>query len=496
MALNFTEMVPGVKVCLRQIMGSDMQVSEHSTVMALEELLGLLRGNNPDPSQALEQVESILQQEPCVKELQAAATGAVEIIKQLLLPVLRQDKIRLGKAIELQESWQGDTFARNQQRQEKQARQQELLQEMSGWIIDCSVAEQDSVVPARRAGGGIQVQDAAIASLPRSLFARLVAVLRLMCESEVELVAQVEEWQDQAEVPWLDVATTLQQLQAAGHRAAVLPWMRQRRAFYDALLKVADACEKSLGRKDDDASQLLQKMHQPGSRVEAHRAHGLLYSRLMALHQEARSLNRQQDDSLEVAKQLKDRLNQLEADLARARREQFLDPITGIPDRFAFTAHLQRYLERAVHLGEVFSLLLLHFYDLQQLLDSLDDTTDTTAKGGLAERLLMALVDDMRRNMPIGALLTRLSVERFVILLPKHTGSDGDKVGLVLSEFLEDTRFSLDGKEVVVEVYANCAAYQLGMDAKQMLEVTNRLAASAHAERGGSRKEARQVRAC
>lgn len=482
-----------------------MHISEHSTVTALEELLDLLRARAPDTRQVLEQVTSILEQEPCAKELQAAADAAVEIIEQLIVPVLSQDKLRLDQASALQACWRDESFTGAWQTPSRRARQEEILKEMSGWVIDCSESEPGSVassaalsvrgVATRSATSTATAAESEVVALPRTLFARLTAVLRLMCESEEALVAQVEGWQGQAEVPWAEVSRVLQEVQTAGHRAAVLPWTRQRRAFYNALLQVADACEKGVGREDGDAPQLLEQMRQPGGRVEAHRTHGLLYARVTKLHHEARSLKMKQDDSRERALQLKDRLDQLEKDLTRARRDQFLDPATGIPDRFSFSAHLQRYLERATHLGEVFSLVLFHFYNLQPLLDSLDGATGVT-QGSASERLVTALVDDMRSHIPEGSFLARLSAERFVILLPKHSGPEGEAVGLAIANVLGNTCFSLDGQEVTVEALFGCAAYQSGMDAAQMLEVTNRLAASAHAQTEGAREGARQVRTC
>ena len=475
-----------------------MNVSEHSTVSALEEVLDLLRGEEPDNLLALQRVESILQQKPCAKEVQMAGIATADIIETLLLPVLSQDKTRLNRAKTLQESLRGKDLAESEElkngdlAKKMQAQQEEILKEMNHWVIDCSAPNPiPAKAPTTKQADG-ESNPTAMA-LPRTLFARMTHALRLICESEEQLGETVAAWQKEADPPWEEVVTVLSQVQSAGHKAAEAPWMRQRRVLYNELLQLVRACERGVtspGTNEEVVTQPRQEINKPGNRLEAHRLQKLLYTQASELHTEARSLKRQQDESRERAEQLKTRLDELELALTQARNEQFLDPVTGIPDRFAFTAHLQRYLERGIHLKEVFSLILFHFHDLQQLLDTLDTQV------GMSKRLVTALADEMRRRIPGDAFLARLSPERFVILLPKHTDGESEQVGTTIAGSLEDTRFRLDDKEVTVEVHCGYATYQPGMDATQMLEITDRLAASAHAQKKESQQEAQQLREC
>ena len=467
-----------------------MSRSDYSTVTTLEEMLDLLKGENPDPEQALKRLESILQHQPCAKEYQAANIATADIIDQLLLPVLNRDPARLQQTKTLQ-----DYLRRDDLTEENQKEQNVILKSMEDWVIDCTVP--DILVadtPSKKQPNPADPTTEA-AALPRTLFARLTAVLRLMCESEEQLGISIAAWQEAIIPPWETVATVLHDIQVTGHKAAEVPWMRQRRAFYDALLHVAHACENAIihtNRQNKEITSLIQEMGKQGSRVEAHRIHGLLYTRVSELQQESRHIKRRQTESRERAEQLKARLDQLEMELTRARSEQFLDPVTGIPDRFAFSAHLQRFLERGIHLKEVFSLVLFHFYGLQQQLDALD----TSPEAGVGKRLVTTLATEIRRHIPGESFLARLSTERFVILLPKYAEDDGAQMATTIASVLEDTRFQLDDKEVLVEVHTGCAAYRSGMDAAEIMEITNRLVASAQANKEGERQEARQVREC
>ena len=467
-----------------------MNSSEHSTVTTLEEMLDLLRGETPDPAQALERLESILQHQPCAKEYQAANMATADIIDQLLLPVLNQDPARLQQAKILQEHLRRDTLT-----EENQEEQNLILKNMEGWVIDCTAPDiQVTNAPAKKASSPPE-EAATVVALPRTLFARLTATLSLMCESEEQLGASIAVWQKATTPPWEAMATILHDIQVKGHKAAEVPWMRQRRAFYDSLLHVAHACETAIThtkRQNKEIPSLIQEMSKQGSRVEAHRIHNLLYTRVSELQQEARHIKRRQTESRERAEQLKSRLDQLERELTRARSEQFLDPVTGIPDHFAFSAHLQRYLERGVHLKEVFSLVLFHFYGLQDQLNTLD----AAPEAGVGKRLVTTLVSEIRRHIPGESFLARLSTERFVVLLPKYAEDDGAQMATTVANALEDICFQLDDKEVLVEVHSGCAAYRSGMDATEIVEITNRLVASAQALREGDRQKARRVQEC
>lgn len=454
--------------------------SEQSTVEALEKLLDLLSDKQPALGEALAQVESMLQQPLCVKEVREAGAAAAAVIEQLILPSLAQDPPRLQQARALQARFL-----------------QEIHEGEDLWLRG-----KDNVlsttIQAIRDGMPVYVPPHAEEPLPRSLFDRMTAALSLLGESEKGLLEQVAGWQGDAATNWGAVAPLLEQIQAAGHKAAVAPWQRERRALRDTLLQIARGYEETLallGRKDTDLSPLTDGERQTDSRMELRRLQTLLHSQVMALQKEARLLRAQQDEGRQRAEQLKERIDQLEATLAQARREQFLDPVTGIPDRFAFMAHLHRHLDRALHLGEKFSLLLLHFYELQPLIAGLDKSGGLL-QGNPEKRLLMAIIQEVRPHLPDNAFLARLSTERMVILLPKLSVSAGEQLGTVIGQTLEEVVFQLDGKNVPLQVSCGCAAFQSGMNVAQMLETTDRLAAAAHSWREAGQMGAQRVRVC
>lgn len=452
--------------------------TETSTVEALEKLLDLLNERYPDPLLALEQVEWILQQELCSKEVQTAGAVAATIVELLILPALHRDPDRLKQAMTLQAHFLSAHS------------EPEIETQDEDWLT--------ASIQAIQGGMPTYIPPQATDSLPRSLFARMTAVLRLIGESEPDVLKSVASWQSGTEATWERVAPFLEQIQAKGHKAAMPPSQRELRALYEALLQISQGYTETLthlGHTDPALSQPSKEARQFDSQVGKRHFQTLLHSQVMALQKEARSLKAQQEAGRGQAEQLKSRVEQLETSLAQARREQFLDPVTGIPDRFAFMAHLHRHLDRALHLGETFSLLLFHFYELQPLIDGLDKTNKRLQENP-EKRLLTAIIQEMRPHLPESAFLARLSGERMVVLLPKLSVSRGEQMGGVIGQALEEVTFQLDDATVLLQVSFGCAAFQSGMNVTQMLETTDRLAAAAHSWREEGQMSARRVHIC
>ncbi|MEO5339414.1 MAG: diguanylate cyclase [Magnetococcus sp. MYC-9] len=454
-----------------------------STQEALEELLILLNGKPEETPRALAQVERMLQQQTCVKEVQAAGTVAASIVEQLILPALSQDPDRLEQARRLHAHLVRTAEAADGETAESSGEEGKFV---------------ESAILALRAGMPVENMPRTEENLPRALSARLAMALHLVGESEGAIREQVARWQEKGAPDWAEARQLLEQIRTAGHKAAAAPWLRQRRALYDTLLRIANGYEEELtqlGRQSAQLTGLGEAARRIDHRVDLRRFHALLQAQVMELQKEARSLRAQQEEGRQRAEQFKSRVDQLEASLSQARREQFLDPVTGIPDRFAFMAHLHRHLERALHLGEHFSLLLFHFYELQQLLERIEQTGGML-QGVMEQRLLMAVVQEMRPHLPASAFLARLSAERMVILLPKCTQDEGEEMGTFIDQLLAEICFDLDGQQIVIQANYGCAAFQQGMDVAQMLETTDRLAAAAHTERQAEQTTKRRLRRC
>ncbi|MBF0183964.1 MAG: diguanylate cyclase [Magnetococcales bacterium] len=458
----------------------------YSTQEDLEQLLDLLNGKPPEPLRALAHTEQMLQRPLCAREVQAAALATANLVEALLFPALQHNPQRLQTAEALRDHFQ------------QRAAQAQADEQTPEQIAANRTVLENSL---RILGEGLPVAAAPVTSadsLPTSLFYRLTTLLQQIGESEDTLQRRLQPWLEQNEEDWPGLEALLQRIRQAGHKAAMPPWQRRRRQAHEALWQLARELEELLtqmGQRQTDRSRLLDTMRRSDGRLDISRAHALLHAQMAELFKEAQDLRAQQDAGRQRAEQFKQRIDQLEATLAQARREQFLDPVTGIPDRYAFMAHLHRHLDRAVHLGEGFSLLLFHFYELKTMVEQLNQAA-THMAGNAEQRLLVGIIQEMRPHLPDQAFLCRLSTERMVVLLPKCDVKSGEQMGVAIGQMLEEVCFDLDGRDVTVHVNSGCAAFQPGMDVAQMLESTDRLAAAAHSWREQGQTTPRRVRVC
>ncbi|MBF0165508.1 MAG: GGDEF domain-containing protein [Magnetococcales bacterium] len=206
------------------------------------------------------------------------------------------------------------------------------------------------------------------------------------------------------------------------------------------------------------------------------------------LRQRARTLAARIEESRDTAERLRTRLRQLEEALTQARSDGFLDPVTGLPDRFAFSAQLRRHLERSVHLREPFALALVHVRNLTVLVGEL-------GREGEA-RLVDGLVGEIRPHLREEEYLARLSVERFVILFPRSDENRAEIAARELERMLSRTQFALEERMIHLEAYCGSVALGPEMSGREMLEMTERVAAAARSEARGREPVVTDMRTC
>ncbi len=425
--------------------------SEGGTGDRLEGLLDLLSGERPDAGAALARVEEMLKAGPCADERRAADGAVMQLVDQLLKPALAGDPAKQVRLEELRAAIvDGDDGS--------ERRVRALCREMSVWM--------------RALAGESGVDDRP----PQSLSGRLLDTLQRLAGGETAIRQAVDRWRAQRSerFPWEEVALLLKKIRTSGKKPAPADWQRQRRHLHETLIALADGWAAILTRagiEEPAVRDLTARLRLRGRLADVRVLRQLLEQESALFVRSARSLQGRVAESREMAQRLKGRLDRLEAALGTARRERFLDPATGLPDRFAFSAHLKRQLERAEHLGESFSLVLFHFYEFQAALRNLGTAGEN--------RLVTALTAEIRPFLPEPAYLARLSEERFVILFPKVGEERANRYAVAIGEMLLNTHFRVDHHRVELFPYYGAATFQPGLSAAQMLERTDRLTAAA-----------------
>ncbi len=404
--------------------------------LVLERLLVLLRAQPPHLATARQQIETLLTKTPCAAETETAKKVTVRLLERLVTPILvREPEMRViaeGLKKRLAES---GTLAGGRLSFDKAA----------AWMTAPTAT--------------VQTKE----RLPTTLAKRLLMVLKLYASSDPTISTKAAQLLDHPSVdtPWLEIETLLSSLTKPRHHAASASWAMEQNVLCDALQDGIGALELK-----------------PESDIKNFDEIGLFFrQRGKVLRQQARTLAARITDNKEMAERLSKRLRHLETDLSQARIEGFMDPVTGLPDRFAFTAQLKRHLERAVLLNETFSLVLLHFYDFASTIEQLGREKEI--------RLVNGMIHEIRRHLRDEEYLARLSVERLVILLPKSDQNRAEIASREIEKMFAQTQFTLDGQAIFLESYCGTVALGPEMSGQEMLELTDRVAAASREAKKG-----------
>lgn len=208
-----------------------------------------------------------------------------------------------------------------------------------------------------------------------------------------------------------------------------------------------------------------------GTRHTSQKLETMVRNQLLGFHRIAGSLKASMEDGREKVKQLKHRVDQLEEAITLSQKSLFIDPDTAIPGRASFTAHLHRHLERALHLGELFSMALVHIPDFEKILQGLQKDEEH-----VFVRTLASLI---RSQLDSVDFLARLGVDRFVVIYPKTTQERSAEVTNNIGVTLNSTAYRISTGTIDLHARVGAISFESGMTAQDMLALTDKLAESA-----------------
>ncbi|MBF0262363.1 MAG: diguanylate cyclase [Magnetococcales bacterium] len=423
------------------------------TARVLERVLVLLGAKPPHLATARKQLDDLIALPPCSEESSGARKAVVRLFDRLALPVLEGHPETRLVAEGLRERL-------NQSGSLSGAKSP--LEKAAGWILRPPPMDE-----SREA-------------LPVTLSGRVLTGLRLHGEALAEVAGEASRLSDRPAIadPWPEIELFLRRVAANREPFPPTPLARER---------------KGLRREIEAGLAALREVHlSQAEQAESQKSESdlaaLLRQRGKEARQRARSLAGRMADSKAMAERLKSRLRQLEEAVGQARIEGFMDPLTGLPDRFAFTAQLKRHLERAVHLNEPFSLALLHLHEFAPLVTKLGHEGET--------RLMDGLVREIRRHLRDEEYLARLSVERLVILFPRSDQSRAEVAVRDIEEMVARTQFVLDERGIELELHSGAMSLGPDMSGQEMLELTDRVAVVSRREGGAREPKLEPMRVC
>nr|CRH07354.1 Protein of unknown function. Containing a GGDEF domain [Candidatus Magnetococcus massalia] len=357
-------------------------------IAELEEVLDHLRHDPPQNSQAISKVRDLIIKGPCDQQMAKVKQLLDQLLEQLVKPAVGHDQEQQAEVSRLQR-----TIAKQRDPDLDEIRTR--LLEIIPWLDPSVHAQEDAATPSETL-------------LPETFLPELWQALQLLSSCDPWLQEELSKHQQQPEL-----ATIHQLLTQLPEKLGEVEkrWALERKEMAVTIQNIAETLGENLsllGESDQNASKIAETIRAADESVDFKLLKGMLLEEADHFVRHARRLHRQMEESTEQLVEAQRRLKAMDQALQETRDEQLLDPLTGLPNRFAFSAHLQKQLERSQALKRGCALIACQVDHLSQVLEGL-----TSQK---RPRLITALANRMRRGLGGDDWLAHLSEERFMVL--------------------------------------------------------------------------------
>ncbi|SPO52595.1 DeoR family transcriptional regulator [Pseudomonas sp. JV551A1] len=148
--------------------------------------------------------------------------------------------------------------------------------------------------------------------------------------------------------------------------------------------------------------------------------------------------------------------------LEEQRQKALLDPLTGLPNRAAWSERVEReMLEWQAHGGHL-AMAILDLDHFKRINDSY---------GHLAgDKVLKIVADQLRKRLRSGDFIARFGGEEFVLLLPQTSPAAAAQIAEVLRATVEACPFHFKGERVVITTSIGLGAFRPGERGDQVLK--------------------------
>lgn len=417
------------------------------TAKNLDQLLDLLSAEEPRVSKARAILKEMVVKGPCREEVDVVRGLLTALVEQLLKPLAadnrgRQIQVdRLLRAIKEQELPTATSLA-------------EPLGDVAQWVKALGATDEK----------GARDQP------PPNFFERLLGALRLLGQEDhwlLEALQQLEHQREEGRLSWDALHALLGRIITQGEIAHA-SWRQERDTLKRTLAEVATRFAETLhgiGEVDHGMTSMVERLAASDQINDLVKLKELLIQEAGTLQRHALALSDRVRESQALVEKSQQRLHQMEEQLSQSRDRQLQDPFTGLPNKFAFIAHLDRHLERVAQLEEPFCIAYMQLDNLRQVVADLGRD--------VGRRLVAALAQRLRKEIEEPILLARLAEDRFALLFPAMGVKGANRVVERLFDLLDNTRFRLNEQTVQVRGSFALVGHQPGVTAKLLLRTAN-----------------------
>ncbi|CAM3628093.1 putative signaling protein [Pseudomonas reidholzensis] len=148
--------------------------------------------------------------------------------------------------------------------------------------------------------------------------------------------------------------------------------------------------------------------------------------------------------------------------LEEQRQKALIDPLTGLPNRAAWSEQVEREVLDWQENGGHLSMAILDLDHFKRINDSY---------GHLAgDKVLKIVADQLRKRLRGRDFIARFGGEEFVLLLPQTSPAAGSQVAEVLRAAIEACPFHFKGERVVITASIGLSAFRAGERGDQVLK--------------------------
>ncbi|MBF0188905.1 MAG: diguanylate cyclase [Magnetococcales bacterium] len=384
----------------------------------LERLLEILSADIPETSEALALVKEWMVKGPCAVEMESHRQVLAETFQALVKPPLTGHP-------------------------EAQSQVDHLLGRLSrpGELPVRALKDLIASLKPTLAQHGMDVAST------EELFEKLTQLFARVAEQESwvaeELTRLNQESHAQPGRPPLEAASAIIRRLLTSEDVSLDAWRQEREQLTASLAQVAESFHStlsSLGEADGEVSRLAARVADGGDPSDMEALRDLLIREAGLFQEHATTLRSEITESQNRMTALRGRLEQVTEELQESRDNALHDSATGLPNRFAFSAHFKRNQQRQRRNNTPFAVILIHLHRLQEPLNTLDKSRE--------RRLMAACATRIRSKARKSDFLARLDATRFAILLPASAGSVVKGVAEEMSRMLGHTRFKIGGSSL------------------------------------------------
>lgn len=357
---------------------------------------------------------------------------------------------------------------------EKQGEVDRLLFMVQGSPLTAPLGDFTEILEQLQQWIGEAMDAQAAASQARGAAQKLMSLVRLQIPLPTEQANQTERFlqtHDSLSLPefWKELNQLCQMLQNQGKEMRQ-SWDEERKTFFRIVGELASQMEEmrqntgGIGRR---LGESISRMQESQSMEDLQQLRILLVREAEDLKVTTHQMHVKLSETQQRLTTTKSRLEEMEAELRRARMESMTDPLTGVLNRRAFEKCVDREFARIQRHQTPLAVVI---FDL----DHFKKINDTYGHP-VGDKVLINVADRAAQTLRQADVIARYGGEEFILLLPDTNREEALRVAQRVREAILKLRFRIKSESEAITVTASFGVSNLqsAMTPTQMIKLAD-----------------------